>query len=141
MGGFGAAHLAFKYPEVFGSVVVDAGALIREEALKGPNLAEIFKEAFADDKDRFLAEHPTQLVAKNVVKIRDKMNIRIGVGGDDNLLPRNRELHELLQRMKIEHDYEVVSGVAHDSGEYYKKLGEKGFELHRKVFESLTEGK
>ena len=58
MGGFGAGHLGFKYPEVFGTVCVDAGALITERAFSGPNLAEIFKDAFAGDKDRFLAEHP-----------------------------------------------------------------------------------
>jgi enterochelin esterase-like enzyme len=138
MGGFGAAHLGFKYPELFGTVVVDAGALIGEPALKGPNLAEIFKEAFANDKDRFLAEHPNQLVAKNVDKIRNQVQIRIGVGADDNLLPRNRELHELLERLSIEHEYEVVPDVAHNSAVYYKKLDAKGFALHRKVFESLA---
>jgi endo-1,4-beta-xylanase len=140
MGGFGAAHLAFKYPDVFGTVVVDAGALVGEAAMKGPNLSEIFKDAFGD-KDRFLAEHPNQLVAKNVEKIRGKMNIRIGVGKDDNLLPKNRELHELLDQLKIEHQYEVVPDVAHSGVEYYKKLQNKGFEMHRKVFESLAKGK
>jgi endo-1,4-beta-xylanase len=140
MGGFGAAHLAFKYPDVFGTVVVDAGALVGEAAMKGPNLSEIFKDAFGD-KDRVLAEHPNQLVAKNVEKIRGKMNIRIGVGKDDNLLPKNRELHELLDQLKIEHQYEVVPDVAHSGVEYYKKLQNKGFEMHRKVFESLAKGK
>ena len=136
MGGYGAAHLAFKYPEVFGSVVVDAGALIGETAMKGSNLAETFKDAFGD-KDRFLAEHPFQLVEKNADKIRNKTNIRVGVGKDDNLLSKNRDLHELLQRLKIEHEYEVVPGVAHNSMEYYKKLDVKGIEFHRRVFEAL----
>jgi endo-1,4-beta-xylanase len=140
MGGFGAAHLAFKYPEVFGTVVADAGALIREGALTGPNLVDVFKGAFAEDKDRFLAEHPNQLVAKNADKIRGKTHIRIGVGKDDNLLPRSEELHELLKRLNIEHQFETVAGVAHNGIEYYKKLGTNGFALHRKVFESLGKG-
>jgi endo-1,4-beta-xylanase len=141
MGGFGASHLAFKYPEVFGTVVVDAGALIRESALKGPNLAEIFKEGFGEDRDRFLAEHPATLVEKKVALIRDKLNIRVGVGKDDILLARNRELHELLEKLKVEHQYEVVPGVAHNGAEYYRKLEMKGFDLHRKVFELLDKGK
>jgi enterochelin esterase-like enzyme len=140
MGGYGAAHLAFKYPEVFGSIVVDAGALIGEAAMKGPKLAETFKEIYGD-KDRFLAEHPFHLVEKNAAKIRGKTNIRIGVGKDDNLLPKNQDLHELLQRLKIEHEYEVVPGVAHSGVEYYKKLDVKGLEFHRRVFESLDKAK
>lgn len=138
MGGYGAAHLGFKYPEMFAAVVVDAGALVTEAALRGPNLAEVFKEAFGDDKDRFLAEHPTQLVSKNADKIRGRTSIRVGVGKDDNLLPRNRELHELLDRLKIEHQFEVAPDVAHNSVDYYKKLDAKGLELHRKVFEALA---
>jgi endo-1,4-beta-xylanase len=141
MGGYGAAHLAFKYPEVFGTVVVDAGALVGEAARTGPNLAGLFKEIFGDDKDRFLAEHPNQLAVKNADKIRNKTTIRIGVGEDDGLLPRNRELHELLRRLKIDHQFELVPGVAHSGVAYYKKLGAKGFALHRKVFESLAEGR
>jgi endo-1,4-beta-xylanase len=141
MGGFGAGHLGFKYPEVFGTVCVDARALIAERALKGPNLAQIFKDAFSGDKDRFLAEHPLRLVEKNAAKIRGQMHIRIGVGQDDNLLPRNKQLHELLDKLKIEHQYEVVPGVAHNSRDYYIKMGAKCLELHRKVFESLDKGK
>jgi endo-1,4-beta-xylanase len=140
MGGYGAAHLGLKYPDVFGAVVVDAGALVGEAAFKGPNLAGLFKDIFGD-KDRFLAEHPTQLVEKNAGRVRNRTHIRIGVGKDDSLLPRSRELHERLGRLKIEHQYEVVPDVAHNSAAYYKKLGAKGLEFHRKVFESLDKGK
>jgi endo-1,4-beta-xylanase len=141
MGGYGAGHLAFKYPEVFGTVVVDAGALVTEAILKSPRMADVFKEIFAGDKDRFLAEHPNQLLTRNVDKIRNRMNIRIGVGKDDGLLPLNRKLHELLRGLKIEHEYEVVPGVAHNGVLYYKKLQGKGFAFHRKVFEALEKGK
>jgi endo-1,4-beta-xylanase len=132
MGGWGAAHLGFKYPELFGTVVVDAGALLTE--MGGPNLASIYEGAFANDKDRFNAEHPTQLVTKNADQIRGQQNIRVGCGGDDGLLPRNRNLHELLTKLNIDHEYEVVDGVAHNAGLYYAKLGPKGFAIYKKAF-------
>jgi enterochelin esterase-like enzyme len=141
MGGYGAGHLGFKYPELFGAVVIDAGALIGEMAINGPNLAPIFEGAWGGEKDRFWAEHPTTLATKNADLIRGKQRIRIGCGGDDNLLARNRELHELLTKLNIEHRYEVVEGVAHNAGEYYRKLGNKDFELHRQAFEALADGK
>jgi endo-1,4-beta-xylanase len=137
MGGFGAAHLGFKYPDVFGAVCVDAGALLREAALDGPILTPVFK----GDRDRFRAEHPLQLVEKNVEKIRGRTTIRVGVGGDDSLLPRNRELHELLEKLKVEHRYEVVAGVGHNARDYYEKLGSKCLEVHRAVFEALEKPK
>jgi len=80
------------------------------------------------------------LVTKNADQIRGRQQIRIGCGGDDSLLPRNRDLHELLTQLKIDHQYEVVDGIGHNAGEYYAKLGTKGFELHRKVFEALGNG-
>ncbi len=88
MGGYGAAHLGFKYPDVFGTVVVDAGALITEIALSGPMIGPIFQGAWSGDLAKFTAEHPMQLVEKNADKIRGRTNIRIGVGGDDSLLAR-----------------------------------------------------
>jgi enterochelin esterase-like enzyme len=141
MGGYGAAHLGFKYPEVFGTVVVDAGALVGVQALKSPRMGPLFKDIFGDNPGRFLAEHPNELVVKNAEQIRNQMNIRIGVGEDDGLLPANQGLHEVLQRLNVAHQYEVVPGVAHSGIEYYKKLGTKGFDFHRKVFESLASTK
>jgi hypothetical protein len=37
----------------------------------------------------------------------------------------------------IEHQYEVVSDVAHDAGRYYRKLGTKVFEFHRTAFDAI----
>jgi enterochelin esterase-like enzyme len=141
MGGFGASHLGFKYPELFGTVMVDAGALIGQMALNGPNLSPIFQAAFKGDLERFQPEHPTQLVTKNADQIRGKTNIRIGCGEKDSLLPRNRELHELLTKLNIEHQYEVVPDVAHNPPQYYAALGDKAFALHRQVFEALDRAK
>ena len=53
-------------------------------------------------------------------------------GSLDGLLPRNQELHDLLTQLGIEHEYEVVPGVAHDSPLYYRQLGSKPFAFHQK---------
>jgi endo-1,4-beta-xylanase len=137
MGGFGAGHLGFKYPDLFGTVVINAGALIRETALNGPNLAPILKEGFANDPRRFDAEHPNELAEKNAEQIRGRTNIRIGVGKDDSLLPRNRELHELLQKLSIDHQYEEVPNVDHNGLLYYRVLGVDAFSVYRTAFHAL----
>ena len=130
MGGYGAAHLGFKYPELFATVVINAGALL------DPNLTNVPKDGpmfavFGEDGARRVAEHPLTLAKQNADKLRNS-HIRIGCGDRDGLLPRNVELHELLTTLGIAHEYEVVPAVAHDSPLYYRKLGTNVFEFHAK---------
>ncbi|MFZ2642572.1 MAG: alpha/beta hydrolase-fold protein [Verrucomicrobiia bacterium] len=121
MGGFGAARLGFKFPELFGTVVVSAGALQNSNGFNPE-------------------EHPKQLARKNAGKLR-KTRIHIGCGSLDGLLPTNLELHRLLQQLGIEHSYQVVPDMAHDSALYYEKLGTKVFEFHRRSLEALDKGR
>lgn len=125
MGGFGAAHLGFKYPGLFGTVVINAGALIEPNL---PLLAQIFN----DDTQRAAAEHPMQLARQNADKLRGQTQIRIGCGSLDNLLSKNKALHELLDELHIAHDFEIVPDVAHESPRYYQLLGPKVFAFHQK---------
>lgn len=118
MGGFGAGHLGFKYPELFGTVVINSGAL---------------RDATWFDA----AEHPKQLARKNVDQLRHRTRIRLGCGALDDLLPANQELHEVLQQLGLEHPFVIVPDVPHNSALYYEKLGTQFFEFHRKSLEAF----
>jgi hypothetical protein len=114
--------------------VINAGALI------DPDLSNIPKEGpmfgvFGAYNARRVAEHPRELARQHADPLRDQTHIRIGCGSLDNLLPRNQDLHELLTQLGIKHEYEVVPDVAHNSPLYYRKLGTKVFEFHRKGLE------
>jgi enterochelin esterase-like enzyme len=136
MGGYGAGHLGFKYPELFGAVVVNAGALMDPDVEHVPKDGPMYG-VFGDDRQRRMDEHPEHLARKNADKLRGQTHIRIGCGKADSLLPRNQSLDKLLTQLKIEHEYEEVSGVAHSSAVYYKKLGGMALEFHRKFFVGL----
>ena len=131
MGGFGAAHLGFKYPELFGTVVINAGALIE------PGLP-LMHDVFGDDTKRAEADHPMQLARANADKLRGHTHIRIGCGALDNLLSKNKALHELLDQLNIENQFEIVPDVAHDSPNYYRLLGTKVYEFHRQSLEAFA---
>ena len=137
MGGYGAAHLGLKYPELFGTVVVNAGALIDPSLVNIPQNGPMYG-VFGNDNERRIAEHPLTLARKNADKLRNQTHIRIGCGSLDNLLPRTQELHELLTQLGVPH--EVVPDVAHNSQLYYQKLGTKVFEFHRKSLETSDKG-
>jgi endo-1,4-beta-xylanase len=130
MGGGGAAKWGFKYPELFGTVSILAGALHSREqmAQKNDRMAEIYGSA-----ERFEQSNPWALVEKNADSIRGRTVARIAVGGKDGLLGANTRFHELLERLKIEHDFEVVPDASHSPNPVYDGLGDKNWAFWRKA--------
>jgi len=129
MGGYGAAHLGFKYPELFGIVGIMAGALIQPRAEVQP---AVFEKMFGSDEKYVDANNPFTLLRKNAEAIRGK-TIRVSVGERDGPHVRSRALHDLLNELKIEHDYELVPGVAHNGVLFYETLGERAFAYYQKA--------
>ncbi len=118
MGSYGAAHLGFKYPELFGIVGVNAGALITPRAAVQP---AVYAKMFGSDDAYVQANDPLVLLRKNVDAIRGKTFIRVAVGGDDSLLPNNKKLHDTLTG--VEHRARLgnpVTGVAHNHSLFYQ---------------------
>ena len=133
MGGYGAAHLGLKYPELFAAVVVNAGALLSPDVANIPKDGPMFG-VFGADNARRRAEHPRELARANADQLRGRTRIRIGCGSRDHLLAVNQDLHEVLGELEIDHQYEVVPDVAHEGARYYQMLGTKAFEFHRQAF-------
>lgn len=132
MGGYGAAHLGFKYPELFGIVGIMSGALLDTERMSAQN-TPIFQNSFHGDKEFMRANDPFTIVRKNADAIRGRTAVRIAVGGEDALQVRDRAFHELLNELKVEHEFEVVPGVAHNSVKFYEALGDRAFGYYVRV--------
>jgi endo-1,4-beta-xylanase len=132
MGGFGAAHLGFKYPELFGAVSVMAGALL--DADSASRRPELFQKNFGGNLAYFQANSPWVLVEKNAAAIRGRTLVRILVGDQDQLLERDRNFHALLDHLRIESAFETVPGVGHNQKLFYDKLGARAFQFYRKAF-------
>ena len=89
MGGYGAAHLGFKYPDLFGVVGINAGALIQ---LNAQTMPDIFTKMFGADAANVKANDPFELVRKNADAIRGKTTIRLAVGDQDGLQENDKRL-------------------------------------------------
>jgi enterochelin esterase-like enzyme len=147
MGGFGAAHLGFKYPDLFGTVSIMAGALLDDESAAGaPDLVAtpaLFEKCFGD-LDYFHAGSPWVVVRENADRIRGRApvpassgpitSVRIVVGDQDSLLARNTRHHELLDELGIAHEFTVLPGIYHDPGAIYAALGTNGLRFYRAAF-------
>ncbi len=112
MGGSGTAKFGFKYPDLFGSISIFAAALRPADAQSSPSL----------------------LAEKNADQVRGRTPLRIAVGGRDPLLGKNTEFHELLERLKIKHEFTVIEGAPHSPAPVYAGLGDANWAFYRKAF-------
>ena len=105
-------RLGLKYPDVFSSIVAFAGGFRRPEDIGsgGPSYVEMFK----GDPELFRAQHAWTIARNNADKIRGRVAISMFVGNKDGGLANNRHMHEVLEEMKIPHDYREIDGIAHD---------------------------
>ncbi len=132
-GGQGALLFAFKYPEMFSSVIGYGAGLANGVELK-KELPAVFKEMHNDSIAQFDDTSAWAFVKKNADKIRDTLPIQLTLGTKDQHLTRNRHMHAVLQELKIPHDYEELEGVGHDTKKVYELNGLKGFQFHAKHF-------
>jgi endo-1,4-beta-xylanase len=139
MGGFGALKLAFKYPELFGSVVA-YGATLSDAADFKKHLGKVYAQMFGSDAQLFADNDPFALAERNAAKIRGHVAISIIVGTKDDFLERNRALHNKLEQFKIQHSYEEVRGAGHKKDDLYEPAALRGFEFSAKHFTSAASG-
>jgi endo-1,4-beta-xylanase len=124
MGGSGAAKWGFKFSEVFGSMGIFAGALHgRGSPVPRPAGLDL---APKDD--------PWALAEEYAGKVRGRTAIRITVGNKDGLVKSNTAFHELLDRLGIAHQFEVIEGVAHSPWPLYDALGDNGWAFYHRAF-------
>jgi enterochelin esterase-like enzyme len=131
MGGFGAAHLGFKYPEVFGHISIDAPALLGPSLQGGaPGNAwdRLFPHAMGSDIAYWETNDPFTLLQKNADALRDRTFIRIET---HYLVDRNwqakraDELHELLVKYDIAHElFYLVNVKLHNPGLVMNTMGD-----------------
>jgi endo-1,4-beta-xylanase len=133
MGGFGAAHLGLKFPEVFGVVSIMAPPLLGPE-LKQPLPARawsnLFTTAMLNDLDYFRANDPFSLAGKNADALRDRTYIRIVAHSEDEhwLMPQCEKLHQILLQQEIPHEFCVFANVkGHSPNGCLDSLGDAAF--------------
>jgi endo-1,4-beta-xylanase len=136
MGGSGAAHFGFKFPDLFGVVSILAPALL------GPDLPQIrwrehFEGPMGSDIDYFQANNPFTLVEKNGARIRGRTQIRFltHVEPQNWVAPRCEQLSRLMDKHGIAHEFAVRSEVkVHNFRLLYDNLGDQGFAFFTKAF-------
>jgi enterochelin esterase-like enzyme len=131
MGANGALKLAFKYPELFHSVVAYAGSYKRLP-LDGffPSVAPEQQAWIAKLAQWYSADDDVfELAHKNSARLGE-LRIRFVAGTKDIALGDAEALHPWLTARGIPHEYEILLGVGHDARAYYARSGLAGFRFH-----------
>ena len=130
MGGFGAMHFAFKYPELFSSVTAYGGALLTYDTLSERDK----RENFGDSREYFNANNPWTWAEKNATQIRELVKVRMVIGTKDWLYERNREFKAHLDKLKIPVSYQEIEGEEHCTKCLYEKAGLESLKLIADAF-------
>ena len=133
MGGSGAAKWGFKYPNLFGTVSILAGALHDVQSLTRRDGGARLKEIYGGPEG-YNKSNPWLLVEKNLDAIRGRTHVRIVVGELDGLKAANRRYHELLDKLGLEHEFHVIDGARHTPNPLYDGLGDKNWEFFAAAF-------
>ena len=102
MGGFGALQLALKYPDIFGAAGGHSPSLRTFED----------RPDFLGDAEHFASLDPLELATR--VAPAGAPRLWLDVGGEDRWTERVIDLHNILRRRGIRHEYHAASG-GHDA--------------------------
>jgi dipeptidyl aminopeptidase/acylaminoacyl peptidase len=135
MGGFGTAHLAFKFPEVFGVASIMAPPLLGPElkqALPMQAWSRLFASpnAMGGDMEYFRANDPFTLAEKNADALRDRTVIRIVAHYEDQqwLWPQCEKLHQVLLKHMVQHEFYFLTNVkGHNRQQCLDTMGDAAF--------------
>ena len=139
MGGYGAARLGFKYPDLFRVVSMMGSGPLQENLLDAPRASrrraeEVLERVYGGDPDYFRSVSPRTLAERQADAIARGSLVRMVCGDQDNLLANNRAFHEHLERLGIPHSWTVLPGVDHDPLGTLEALGDTNWGFYRQAF-------
>lgn len=145
MGGYGAARLGFKYPELFRAVSIVGAGPMQAELKSTPRASRIqaedlLKRAYGGEQSVFQEASPRKFAQLNAQKIRKETLVRMVIGDKDETFANNEAFHRHLEALGIPHGWTIVPGVGHEPERVFTALGDGNWDFYRKVF-SLPAGK
>ena len=145
MGGYGAARLGFKHPQLFAAVSLLGAGPLQQDFNEAPRAGprgrdQVLGTVYGGDMAYFRAQSPWQIVKQNVEKLRSGLVIRQIIGDRDETLGFNREFKQHLDALKIPHTYRQLPDIPHNPNLVLNALGEGNWEFYRQAL-SLPEAR
>jgi len=141
MGGYGAARLGFKYPELFKGISIMGGGPLQAELIQTPRAgrqraAEILQKVYGGDQEYFKSVSPRQLAEVNAKTLRTDSVIRQVCGDQDETYSNNIAFHQHLEKLGIPHQWQILEGVDHNPMKTLAALADSNWLFYNSVFGS-----
>ena len=138
MGGYGAARLGFKHPQLFAAVsLLGAGPLqpdFNEAPRAGPRgRDQVLGTVYGNDMAYYRAQSPWLIAEQNAEKLRSALLIRQIIGDRDETLGFNREFKQHLDALKIPHAYRQLPDVPHNPNRVLDTIGDDNWAFYRQA--------
>ena len=133
MGGWGAAHLLFKYPDRFAAATLVGGPIHTPASFIRWHKAQ-FDKLFAGGVDAFYAEDPVTRARRLDPAVSRGVRVRHLVGAWDGNMGWTRGFHQRLTSWGIRSDLIVAPDVGHSDADVYHKLGPAAFAFYGELF-------
>lgn len=137
MGGYGAARIAWRFPDVFSAVsLLAAGPLDLD--FDGPRAranpaqrARIFQSVYGSDLAFYRALSPLT-VANGLPSLTTmRPRIRMVIGTLDDTRPGSEWLRAKLDSLAVPHEYTAIPNAGHDTMALLRGLGTSGWSFYR----------
>jgi enterochelin esterase-like enzyme len=146
MGGYGALNVAFKHPDVFGSVSAHSAAIYPVDPQQIPEgikqRGEQWKPVYGwpIDVPHWEEWNPLKEAATLPVETLQKLKIYFDCGDKDRFGfdKSNAELHKILDERKVEHEWHLRSG--NHGRDYYEEYCPLSFQFHGAIFDAAPKG-
>jgi len=144
MGGYGAARLGFKFPELFGAVsLLGAGPLQADLTRDAPratgrSVQDLMRRVYGGDQAYFEAVSPLRMAQMNAAALGAQTRVRIVVGERDETYSNNVRFHEALKQLAIPHAWMTLPGVGHDPMATLSSLGQARWDFYAEAFAAVT---
>ena len=126
MGGYGALHIGFKYPQLFAAVTGNSAALIHDVT---DNMGT---------QEFWISQMPATLARANLATVRQQ-SIRIIIGEQDNLITGCRLLSKDLTSIGVRHDFIPVPGSPHNHDQLLQYQAFDTMAFYAQVFGRLAQ--
>lgn len=134
MGGYGAARLLFKFPNVFeGAIAIASGPLNENFVTTSSNKNQrevLLDQIFDGDMNYYLNVNPRGEALKfSKASYRQKLNFTIVVGEIDKTFQENQRFSEYLNDLGIKHTFITLPGVDHEMPQVLKAGEQEIFDI------------
>ena len=129
MGGYGAARLGFRYPELFGAIsMLSAGPLQldldpEEAPIVGrAHASQVLDRTYGGDRSVFSQQSPWQLATELSDPARAAIHLRMIVGAADPVFIYNEAFSAHLNALGISHEFDALKDVDHSPRALFQAL-------------------